>query len=27
MNLCFVTKLFDDLNLTFQGHIGDIAGQ
>ena len=27
MNLCFVTKLFDDLNVTFQGHISDVARQ
>ena len=27
MNLCFVTKLFNDLNLTFQRHIGNVARQ
>ena len=27
MNLCLVTKLFDDLNLAFQRDIGDITGQ
>ena len=27
MNLCFVTKLFDDLNFTFQRHISDVARQ
>ena len=27
MNLCFVTKLLDHLHFTFEGDIGDIAGQ
>ena len=27
MNLCFVAELFDHLNFTFKGDVGDIAGK